>query len=161
MNENIENDVEKLGLIHPPLIEEINRYRDWPIRILTFTSAFYFGFIGLFLLNKIEINFLWVKIVLTAVVTSLCLWTVYWCGKCHLSYLMARNIQVKIQKKLKLDTWLVDGKKVFPDEWFSEKPVTLCTRLWGWGFYAFYATILFVLSLMVIWGVTKFIKNVG
>ena len=155
-----ENDIEKLKLIHPPLIEEINRYRDWPIRILTFTSAFYFGLIGLFLLNKIEIP-LWIKIVLTVVVTMLYLWTVYYCGKCHLNYLRARNIQVKIQKKLELDKWLVDNKRVFPDEWFSENPVKLSTRLWGWGFYALYATILFVLSLIVIWKAVGFIKNHG
>lgn len=153
-----EIEIEKLKLVYPPLIQEINRYRDWPIRILTFTSAIYFGLIGLFLLKKIEIPCCLGKGLLTGLLTGLTLWTICHFIKCHLNYLKARNTQVKIQKKLKLDQWLSYNEKenkkdiVFPCFWFKLRKVKLRTGWCGWGFYAFYTLILFLLSIMVIWG---------
>ncbi len=153
-------NIEKLKIIHKPLIDEINRYRDWPIRILTFTSAFYFGLIGLLLLKKIVICTLSIKIGLTVAVVMLYFWTVYYIGQCHLNYLKARNIQTKIQKKLELDKWQINKNQIFPDDWFTQKKIKLCTRLWGYGFYILYITILFVISILVIWVGTKFIPGV-
>ena len=41
-------DPPALSNAYNAIINEINRYRDWPIRVLTFTSALHFALIGAF-----------------------------------------------------------------------------------------------------------------
>jgi len=153
MGKDVEDVIAKIKIIYPPLIEEINRYRDWPIRILTFTSVFYFGLIGSILSEKIKTSQCGLKFGLLFAILTLYGWTVYFCRKCHINYLRARNTQVRIQKRLNLQEWEVEGTPVFPKYWFNERPETWREGFWGWGFYLLYATILCAISFVVIvWG---------
>lgn len=146
----INNDFEKIKLVYPQLMEEMNRYRDWPIKILTFTSAFYFGIIGLILIYKIKIVNLWSQFSLMLVMTILFWWTIVVFVHCHLEYLNARNTQCNIQKYLKLNLLKIDEGNVFLYKWFKEIKVSPFERFLGWGFYVLYAAILWFITLLVI-----------
>jgi hypothetical protein len=52
MSDAVEQD--NLKIVLPYLLDEINRYRDWPIKILTFTSALNFAINGAFLLKQVS-----------------------------------------------------------------------------------------------------------
>lgn len=150
-------DRDKFQLVYSSLVSEINRYRDWPIRVLTFTSALHFGVIGAFLLKDLYVGIV-PRVLLSGVLSILWLWTVYYFYRCNENYLQARDTQRNMQEKLKLHTWTTsDGIQMFHRDWFppKNKSSQQCwfqkKRFWGWGFYAFYASSLFVMSLFVIW----------
>lgn len=148
------SDSEKVKLVYSAVITEINRYRDWPIRVLTFTSALHFGIIAAFLLKDLRIV-CWAKYGLVAIITILWIYTIYYFVRCHKSYLEARNVQARLQKKMELDTWLSDGEKIIPDAWLKPVEESIWKRKWGWGFYALYATGLYISSVAIILGKIK------
>lgn len=130
--------------IYRTLVHEVGRYRDWPIRILTFTSALHFALLAALTLKELELNCA-VSLVISGVLTVVFGSTIYHFGHCHKEYLRLRNVQVRLNNKFSLD------RDVYPAKWFCERPVKLREGFWGWGFYAIYASILYVLSLIVIW----------
>jgi len=145
-----EESANKISLILPGIIEDINRYRDWPIKILTFTSALHFGLIYIFISQKINLEY-WTNFALTIIIIVLLLWTIYYFYRCHKSYLELRIIQSNLQKKMQLDNWKINEDYIFPRGWFKRKSTCACKGFWGWGFYAFYAFILVFFSLSIIW----------
>jgi len=100
MSESLESDDLKIVLQY--LLVEINRYRDWPIKILTFTSALHFAINGAFLLKAVTITPL-ARIAITIFIGTLWFWTIAVFRHCHLSYLGSRNIQSSIQRKIGLN----------------------------------------------------------
>ncbi len=153
MSESLESNDLKIVLRY--LLVEINRYRDWPIKILTFTSALHFAIIGAFLLKEVTITPL-ARIAITIFIGILWIWTIVLFCHCHLNYLRSRNIQSSIQRKIGLNNIKINDEPLFPSEWFKYTCVSLCNRWIGWGFYAFYATGLAGFSVAVIWGWIKF-----
>jgi hypothetical protein len=132
------------------LVADIDRYRDWPIKLLTFTSALHFAVMAAIAVKELTLA------CRTAVAVSMLLallygFTLYYFAKCHLRYRQLRNVQVRLNRLLKLEEVSVSTEKVFPGEWFSERPVSLKEGFWGWGFYACYATVLFGLSIILVW----------
>jgi hypothetical protein len=89
-NRRTMEDRDKFQLVYSSLVSEINRYRDWPIRVLTFTSALHFGIIGAFLLKGLCVGIA-PRILLSGVLSILWLWTVYYFYRCNENYLQARN----------------------------------------------------------------------
>jgi hypothetical protein len=146
---------DNLKIVLPYLFDEINRYRDWPIKILTFTSALHFAINGAFLLKQVTVTSP-TRIAITVFIGVLWIWTIAVFRHCHLNYLRSRNIQASIQRKLGLHNIKINEEPVFPSEWFEHTCVSLCNRWIGWGFYGFYATGLSGLSVAVIWGWVKF-----
>lgn len=132
------------------LVADIDRYRDWPIKLLTFTSALHFAVIAAIAVKELTLapRTAFAVTVLLAVLYG---FTLYYFGKCHLQYRALRNTQVRLNRLLKLEELSVGGINVFPDAWFAERPVSLTEGFWGWGFYACYATVMFGLSFLVIW----------
>ncbi len=126
------------------LVGEIARYRDWPIRILTFTSALHFALMAALTIKELTLG-VGVSVVITVALTVIWASTIYHFCHCHLEYLNLRNVQVRLNKSLKLE------ENIYPVKWFRERPKKLREGLWGWGYYAIYATILYVLSLVLIW----------
>lgn len=46
MNEIQKEEVDKIKFIYDKVYDELNRCRDWPLKIMAFTSAFYFFILG-------------------------------------------------------------------------------------------------------------------
>jgi hypothetical protein len=125
-------------------VHDIARYRDWPIRILTFTSALHFALLAALTIKELDLSSsiaFAISFGLLVIYGS----TIYHFGHCHKEYLRLRNVQTKLNRKFGLD------REIYPEKWFEERPVKLGEGLWGWVFYAIYATVLFALSLIVIW----------
>ena len=131
-------------MISEALIQEINRYRDWPIRILTFTSVLYFAVIAGILSGHIQFVSQ-VKIVLGIVFTALSGWTWYLLWLCHTRYQIVRNAQVKLENQLRLDKC-----EIFPPEWLKVRTVSPRTALEGWGFFFFIALGFYLAFLLVL-----------
>jgi hypothetical protein len=153
MSEPLESD--NLNTVLQYLLVEINRYRDWPIKVLTFTSALHLAINGAFLLKEVTITSS-ARIFITIFIGVLWIWTIAVFRHCHLNYLRSRNIQSSIQRKIGLNTIKVNEEPLFPGEWFKHTCVSICNRWIGWGFYAFYATGLAGFTVAVIWGWIKF-----
>lgn len=146
------NETPYLAQIYSALINEIDRYRDWPIRILTFTSALHFAIIGAFILKgkSIEISEC-IGFIIIIFLIFLGIWTIAIFHHCHIHYREARNTQAKIQKYMGLNKITVDNVPVFPDEWFKVVNVSCCEKSLGWLFYAFYSSALTISAYWTIW----------
>lgn len=82
---------------------------------------------------------------ISAFLTVVLVSTVYHFTHCHKEYLRLRNVQVK------LNNAILDKDDTYPEKWFMTRPVRLREGLWGWGFYAIYAVVMYSFSLIVIW----------
>lgn len=97
------------------LTGEMNRLRDWPIRILGFTSAFHFAVIAGILVSKI--NFIYqVKCFLSFFFTLLFFWTAYCFWKCHINYIITRNAQIDLENKIGMG-----DMDVIPKDWIVSR----------------------------------------
>lgn len=126
------------------IVNDISRYRDWPIRILTFTSALHYALIAALTLKELTLEVTAASIItifLGVVLAS----TLYHFAHCHKEYLNLRNVQVKLNRRL------LEQDGIYPEKWFTPRPVTLQEGIWGWGFYAIYAMVMFSLAVIVIW----------
>jgi len=139
MDQSLESDNLKTVLQY--LLVEINRYRDWPIKILTFTSALHFAINGAFLLKEVTIP-IPARILITFFIVLLWIWTIAIFRHCHLNYLQSRNTQASIQHKLGLNTIMINEEPIFPSEWFKQTCVSLCNRWVGWGFVTVHRAIM-------------------
>jgi len=127
------------------LTEEMNRLRDWPIRILGFTSALHFAVIAGILVTKIQFISP-VKWLLTIFFSLLFLWTAYYFWKCHINYLTTRNAQIDLENKIGLA-----DMDIIPKDWLEPRKVSGWTAIWGWGFYLFVAAGFWLATIGVIW----------
>ncbi|GAA0197296.1 hypothetical protein GCM10009123_00520 [Kangiella japonica] len=126
------------------ITNDIARYRDWPIRVLTFTSALHFALLVVLTVKELNVGYVW-QFVISIFLVIIWVSSLYHFANCHKEYLRLRNVQVKLNNKLDLDN------SIYPIEWFKERPIELKEGLWGWGFYGIYATVLCFLSLGLIW----------
>lgn len=141
-----------LSSLYSSILAEINRYRDWPIRILTFTSALHFAIIGAFIFKGECLNLTeGINSILTSFLVILGIWTIVIFHHCHIQYLKARNTQAKIQKYWGLNNLMVDGDTVFPEKWFKVVHESGCVSFHGWGFFSFYSLALTICSIWSIW----------
>lgn len=127
------------------LSSEMNRSRDWPLRLLSFTSAFHFAVIAGILVSKITFV-TWARLALSFFFILLFLWSFYCFWKCHTNYLTARNAQVTLEEQIGLS-----DMGVLPSIWLKVREVSGFTALWGWGLHAFIAFGFCLATLGVIW----------
>ena len=127
------------------LTDEMNRSRDWPIRVLGFTSALHFAVIAGILISKISF-ILPIKCLITLFFSLLFIWSAYYFWKCHTNYLTARNAQIDLEKKIGME-----DMGVLPPAWLESRKISGFTAVWGWGFYVFVATGFWVATIGVIW----------
>lgn len=146
------NETPYLAQLYSANINEIDRYRDWPIRILTFTSALHFAIIGAFILKGESIKITeCIDFIIILFLIVLGIWTIAIFHHCHIHYLEARNTQAKIQKYMGLNKIMVDNVPVFPDKWFKVVNETGCEKPIGWLFYVFYSIALTICACWTIW----------
>jgi hypothetical protein len=155
MEENTESKEipkEELKLMYDTVCDELNRGRDWPIKIMAFTSAAY---LALFSLLKLDNNHLglncWVKSLFTIILLYLLRLTIKIIIKQHLNYLEYRNIQIRLQKVMKIKDWKIDNEDVFPAHWNDTLKISTKTGFQGWSFYATYIIIIAIITLVLIW----------
>lgn len=98
--------------IYKIAVNDIGRYRDWPIRILTFTSALHFALLAALTIKELELGY-GVSLTISVGLTIIYISTIYHFGHCHKEYLRLRNIQVRLNKKFGLD------RVVYPNKWFT------------------------------------------
>ena len=127
------------------LTDEMNRLRDWPIRILGFTSALHFAVIAGILVTQIEFIDL-IRWLLTSFFTALFVWTAYYFWKCHINYITTRNAQINLESKIG-----IAEMDVIPRDWLLPRKVSGFTAMWGWGFYLFVAAGFWLATVGVVW----------
>ena len=92
-------NVEHARFLLDTLTGELNRSRDWPIRILGVTSALHFAVIAGILVSGIQFAG-YIRCVLAAFFTGLFVWTFCYFRKCHINYLTARNAQIRLENQI-------------------------------------------------------------
>ena len=127
------------------LTDEMNRSRDWPIRILGFTSALHFAVITGILISNISFIFP-VRCLLTIFFSLLFAWSAYYFWKCHINYLKARNSQINLEKQIG-----IADMGILPDIWLKARKISGYTATWGWGFYVFVAAGFWLATIGVLW----------
>lgn len=127
------------------LTDEMNRSRDWPIRIMGFTSALHFAVIAGILVSNIHFICI-AKCLLTIFFTSLYIWSFIYIWKCHTNYLESRNAQINLEKQIG-----IEDMDVLPKSWLELKKVSCLSSIWGWGFYVLVATGFWLSTVGVIW----------
>jgi hypothetical protein len=148
----IDNDIEKF--MYDKMYDELNRCRDWPIKVLAFTSAFFFAVIGFINLKGAKLDIIQkYSTELRLMVLSLWAITVYIIIIQHLRYIEYRNIQIRLQKKLNIYVWEVEGIKIFPKHMSVERKKNIITGWQGWFFYALYITVVALVTIIVIWSI--------
>jgi|GEM_PF-5072933 hypothetical protein len=155
MNTPIKNSKkgdEDLKFIYDKVYDEINRCRDWPVKILGFTSGLYLAVLTILKINSdrlpIYSNGKWCLYIGIALFSLYCIGILM---KQHLDYLKYRNIQIRMQKKMKVQFWKVNGKRIVPEKWDDEFKGKLWENCTGWIFYAFFIICLSTLSILIIY----------
>lgn len=142
---------EEIRFMYDKVYDELNRCRDWPLKILGITSGLYITILA-FLLTfadqfKISSSAKWILFIVICIFWIFCLWIL---GIQHLRYLDYRNIQIRLQNQMGVQNWTVGGKRTIPKEWDRELSVGLWTNWQGWIFYAFFISCLSGFSIYVI-----------
>jgi hypothetical protein len=144
---------EDLRFIYDKVYDEINRCRDWPVKILGFTSGLYLAVVTLLKIDSdrfpIHSNSKWGFYIGISIFSGYCIGILM---KQHLDYLKYRNIQIGMQKKMKVQLWKVGGKRIIPEKWDNEFKGKLCENWTGWVFYAIFIICLSILSIWIICG---------
>jgi hypothetical protein len=145
-------DDEYVRFIYDKVYDEINRCRDWPIKILGFTSGLFVAILGFLKLfpGKVGLtcNEKWSICIIMSFFSIFC---VYILGKQHLAYLRYRNIQIRLQNHIGIQNWLGPGdKRIIPREWDDELNSSLRTNSQGWLFYACYILLLSAFSIYIV-----------
>ena len=143
--------LDKEKFIYDKVYDELNRCRDWPIKIMAFTSALYFSLIGFIQvgINNFELTLL-LKIIFSVIITIFWLLTIYIIIKQHYNYIDYRNIQIRLQNKMGIHEWQIDNKYIFPKYWRNEKDKSIYVGIQGWFFYAFYLTAIYLITVSVL-----------
>jgi len=143
-------DIQKL--IFENVYDGLNRCRDWPLKIIGFTSGLYIAVLGaLKLFSKdgapISYNSKWFIIV---GISMFCIYCIIILGKQHLQYLDCRKTQIRLEKKWGINEWTVDDEKIMPPKWFNPISRNLLKKGLGWIFYALYISFLSAFSIYLI-----------
>jgi hypothetical protein len=142
-------DIEKF--MYQNIYDELNRCRDWPLKIIGFTSGFYISVLGFLTIyrngNQLSCA---IKAGIAALILILGFYCVVILRKQHLEYLKYRNTQIRLQKRMKIAEWLVEGRRVIPEEWDNELIVKPSTNRLGWLFYVCFITCLSLFSICIL-----------
>jgi hypothetical protein len=152
----MENETtDNLRFLYIQTKEEINRYRDWPLKILGFSTVLDTAVIGsLFVKKDNSWSFSpllqWVCVVAVALLGVSAIFVIQ---VNHRNYLTCWNVIARIQKYWQLEAFhLRDESKspIFPVEWMKDRPVRATTGFQGWGFYALYIVLLSAIAIFIL-----------
>ena len=153
--EDTDNQFNKIKLMYDNVYDELNRSRDWPIKIMAFATA---GDLAIYGLIKFTDTFCignWIKIILSLLVTALAFFTIFNIYNQDTQYKKYRKVQRKMQRWLEIHHFKIDDQEIFPTEWskIEELPQKnwLYRFLAGWPFYVVYIVVLLIIALLLIW----------
>src|SRR5688572_13684266 len=99
-------EIDKLKFMYDKVYDELNRCRDWPLKIMAFTSAFFFFVIGFVNYRKESIEIIRNNAALIILMlTAVAVWTIAIMIIQHYRYLDYRNTQIRLQIKLGVTEW--------------------------------------------------------
>lgn len=145
-NSGNESESDKMKFMYDKTYDELNRCRDWPIKIMTFVSSFFVLLIGF--INLRQENAAVIKEysgLFIAIVCAVSVWTVVIIIVQHYRYLTYRNVQINLQRKMNIQNIKLDDTNIFPVSWTQPRRQNLLSGFQGWFFYA-----LFIVSLATI-----------
>jgi hypothetical protein len=144
---------EQFKLMYDNMYDELNRSRDWPIKIMAFASAAYFAMYSLLKFDNgcggLNIGIKIGLIVLILLLTFSTLRNIY---NQHKRYKVYRDVQTQLENKLKIHSWQANNKTIFPADWqklIAEKKEKQKFGL-GWHFYAIYIIVLALIATILI-----------
>lgn len=140
-----DHDFQRSDFLLRMIVEEMNRSRDWPLKILGFTSALHFGILVAIISSGVVFS-CGVKAFLTLLFTVLMFWTIYYFRRCHFTYLELRNSQIELELQLG-----IKNMGVLPEAWLNKRLVSSFTAFWGWGYYLFIAVAFWLSVIGVLW----------
>ena len=152
MSENLpKEEIDKLKFMYDKVYDELNRCRDWPLKIMAFTSAFFFFVIGFVNYRKESIEIIRNNAALIILMlTAVAVWTIAIMIIQHYRYLDYRNTQIRLQIKLGVTEWKLNDKELFPKNWSKPKIKSLFTGFQGWFYYALYIFSFWLLTIIVV-----------
>lgn len=141
---------ELLRLMYSNVYDELNRSRDWPIKIMAFASGVDVAIYGLLKFNENSHLGLLSKIFLVIIVLIMTIFTRSNILNQHRNYEQYRNIQRGIQKELQIQHLMTAGDPIFPNYWTEFVPdkkskTKFTAGKWGLG-YRFYITFIVALA---------------
>ena len=141
--------MEDKRFMYDKVYDELNRCRDWPLKILGFTSGLFIAMLGFLKIFTVKV-FYCEKVFLILGISAFFIYCIAIIVKQHLEYLRYRNIQIRIQKEMGIKEWKIDDERIIPREWDNELKESIWTNFQGWMFYAFYIFCLSVFSIYII-----------
>ena len=146
-----EHDKDNIKLIYDKVYDELNRCRDWPVKVITFTSALYIALFGFLKLDSVNVDKLhYSKWFIVGGVIIFWIFIIKIIRKQHLLYLEYRNTQIKLQKLLGIYDWVIEDQKVIPSDWSRLNRKSMWVKVDGWLFYAVYLTVISAFSCLII-----------
>jgi hypothetical protein len=146
------NDDKKF--IYDKVYDELNRSRDWPIKVLTFVSALYITLLGFTKINKNEIELcFYLKLFIVTLMLIISIYTIIIIIRQHKNYLKYRNVLIKLQKSMKIYDWQASGENIFPSDWQDHIEERVWEHFGGWLFYALYLIILTIMSSVLLFSI--------
>lgn len=141
---------ELLKFMYGNVYDELNRSRDWPIKIMAFASGVDVAIYGLLKFNENCQFGAFSKGILLVIVFIVTLFTVNNILNQHRRYKEYRNIQKGIQRELEIQHLKTENNPIFPDYWTEFIPHKPSYKKgsngkWGLG-YIFYVTFIIALA---------------
>jgi hypothetical protein len=113
MTSKEKNEIEKI--MYDKVYDELNRNRDWPLKVMAFASALYITLIGILKIDNRPTHLDCVsKITITVILSIFTVLTLIVIIRQHLNYLKHQNILKAIQKE-----WKIDEIKGIPKSWIE------------------------------------------
>jgi len=142
---------ERIKLMYENNYDELNRTRDWPLKIFSIIVALYAGLIALITSHAFSEIFQrsWIRCASVALIITSTVIVINVMVQNHKNYLDYRRIQRRLQKLLELQKWSSSQGKIFPDHYTGQDDATKFLS-YGWLSYAAILTIVTIVVILSI-----------
>jgi len=152
---NNNDEFEKIKLMYDNVYDELNRSRDWPIKIMAFATAGDLAVFGLIKFTDTSSLGCWKQVLLTVLILGLAFFTILNVLNQDNEYKKYRATQKNMQRWLEIQTYKLDAIGIFPDHYIGGNEIPkkrwIYRKLAGWPFYVAYIVALGILALILIW----------
>jgi hypothetical protein len=147
-------DTDNIALLYNQVYDELNRGRDWPLKIIGVMSTLFAGIIGSARIAKefsTGLN-MGLKAICIGILIIYGIYTAIVVWRQHKNYLKYRDVQRKLQNSFGFGNLkTVDGKSVLLPEWTDEKYKKKSRNHYGVFYYISFITILTGFAIYLIY----------